>query len=324
MQKNINEKVSPVLFIGGIGRSGSTVFELSLGTDARVVALGEVIHLWQRCLIDGEKCGCGSPFLECPFWKNVGDEAFGGWDQIDPARIVSLKRQIDRTVRVPQLLMGVGGERWKEDVEEYASYYTRLYRAALHVSGAEIAVDSSKQASLPYVLAQAREVSLRVVHCVRDSRAVAWSWTKKVSRPESSGGDSQYMTRYSPALLALKWLQHNGVIEALRLKGVPMQRIRYEDWAEEPTSTVQAALQFAGLSLHDNPRLGGDWVQLPTNHTSSGNPMRFSRGRIEIRRDEKWRESLSWSSRALVTILSAPGLLAYGYFIPRGRGRKDN
>lgn len=313
MMNDERRSALPLLFIGGIGRSGTTVFELSLGTDPRVVALGEVIHLWQRCLIEDEPCGCGAAFRECEFWKQIGYAAFGGWDQIDPARVVSLKRRIDRTVRAPQLMMRLGGPRWQADVREYASYYSRLYHAAAALSGAEIAVDSSKQASLPYVLAYAEGLELRVLHCVRDSRAVAWSWMKKVNRPESHGGESQYMTRYSPGVLALKWLQHNAVIEVLRLKGVATKRIRYEDWAEEPVSTVQAALQFAGLAPQLNSRLGGDWVDLPNNHTCSGNPMRFKRGRIEVRRDEEWRQALSKPSSFLVTALTLPGLVLYKY-----------
>lgn len=313
MMINRGEGALPILFIGGIGRSGTTVFELSLGTDRRVVALGEVIHLWQRCLIEGEPCGCGAAFTKCAFWNEVGNVAFGGWDEIDPSRVVSLKRRIDRTLRVPQLLMRLGRAKWVADVEEYADYYSRLYHAAAAVSGAEVVIDSSKQASLPYVLPYAEGLELRVVHSVRDSRAVAWSWMKKIARPESRGGASQYMTRYSPGVLALKWMQHNAVIEALRFQGVPTRRIRYEDWAEQPVSTVQSALHFAGLPPQPNPRLGDCWVELPINHTCSGNPMRFRRGRVEIRRDENWRQGLSWRSRALVTLLTAPGLVAYKY-----------
>lgn len=302
-----------VLFIGGIGRSGTTVFELSLGTDSRVVALGEVIHLWQRSLLDHEPCGCGSPFSECPFWRTVGERAFGGWDQIDPARVLSLKRRIDRTVRTPQLSIGFGSASWKADVREYAAYYSRLYRAAADVSGRRVIVDSSKQASLPYVLKYADGLDVRVLHCVRDSRAVAYSWTKTVSRPESQLGGAQLMTQYTPPVLALKWMQHNSVIEALRLQGVPTKRIRYEDWAAAPVATVQSALRFAGLEVEQNPHLDDRWVELPVTHTCSGNPLRFIQGRVDIRRDETWRSALPASSRRVVTGLTAPGLLTYGY-----------
>lgn len=306
-----------VVFIGGIGRSGSTVFELSLGTDEHVVALGEVLHLWQRSLKDGELCGCGLPFLQCEFWRSVGDRAFGGWDRVDVERVLTLKRKVDRTIRTPQLAMRWGSAAWKADVREYASYYARLYRAVAEISGKQVVVDSSKQASLPYVLRYAEGIDVRVLHCVRDSRAVAYAWTKIVSRPDSQGEGEAHMTRYRPPILALKWLQHNAVIEALRMLRVPVMRIRYEDWAVAPTSTVESALRFSGLTTGANPRLNDEWVDLAVTHTCSGNPMRFTQGRVAIRRDEKWKSALPNSDRRMVTVLTAPGLLAYGYLSKR-------
>ncbi len=303
-----------VLFIGGIGRSGSTIFELSLSTDSRVVGLGEVLHLWQRCLIDGELCGCERPFRECDFWNHVGNVAFGGWDRIDAERVLYLKNRIDRTVRTPLLSLRMGSQQWKADVSEYASYYSRLYRAAAIVSGRDLVVDSSKQASLPYVISQAENLDVRVILCVRDSRAVAHSWTKTVTRPEAAAGGDEHMQRYRPGITALKWMQHNAVLEALRLRGVPVTRVRYEDWAAAPVATVQRVLTFAGLQSGSNPALHDDWVKFDTTHTCSGNPMRFRTGRVDIRRDEKWRDELPRASRRLVTALTAPGLAAYGYF----------
>lgn len=302
-----------LLFIGGLGRSGSTMFELSLGTDPRVIALGEVLHLWKRSLMEKEPCGCGVAFSRCEFWQHVGEKAFGGWHRVDAAHVFSLKRRIDRTVRAPQLWAQVGSADWKSDVREYASYYSRIYRAAAEVSGRDIVVDSSKQASLPYVLRYADDIDMRVLHCVRDSRAVAYSWSRKVSRPESSIGGAEYMDRYSPGVSALKWLQHNGVIEGLRLRGVSVQRVRYEDWVSAPQETVHNALGLGDLAPIPNPLISKKWVDLPTAHTCSGNPMRFTQGRVEIRRDERWREGLPARSRRLVTALTSPGLAAYGY-----------
>ncbi|MDO5502338.1 MAG: sulfotransferase domain-containing protein [Actinomycetia bacterium] len=303
----------PVLFIGGIGRSGSTVFELSLGTDARVVSLGEVIHLWDRSLIDDESCGCGEPFSRCDFWQQLGEQAFGGWSHIDAQHVHGLRRRIDRTVRTPQLALGVGPAGWLDDVREYASYYERLYRAALEVSGRELVVDSSKQASMPYVLRHAPGVDLKVMHCLRDSRAVAYSWTKRVQRPEARTDEARFMTQYSPGLLGLKWMQHNAVIEGLRLRGVPTMRLRYEDWAEEPVAALEEALEFAGLETRRNEAVTRDWVDLPVSHTCSGNPMRFRTGRVRIRRDEAWTKTFPRRSRLLVTGLTGPALAAYGY-----------
>ncbi|MCZ3387336.1 MAG: sulfotransferase, partial [Actinomycetia bacterium] len=74
----------PIVYIGGQGRSGTTLLERALGELPGVVSLGETVHLWDRGLRDDELCGCTEPFGSCPFWRSVGDEAFGGWDRIDP------------------------------------------------------------------------------------------------------------------------------------------------------------------------------------------------------------------------------------------------
>src|SRR5699024_4105744 len=267
----------------------------------------------QRSLIDGEPCGCGQIFADCDFWKDVGKVAFGGWEYVVARDVLSLRNRIDRTVRVRQLWMKTGSRRWRRAVEEYASYYSRNYSAAAIVAGRRIVIVSSRQASLPYVLRYAHGIDLRVLHCVRDSRAVAYSSSKTVFRPESKTGGATYMTRYPPALSALKWLQHNSVVDGLNLRGVPTLRVRYEDWVSAPVETVQSALEVGQLSRRNNPSISDEWVDLLISNQCSGNPMRFMQGRVEIRRDEKWRDGLSARSRRLVTALTSPGLAAYGY-----------
>ncbi|MBT8240919.1 MAG: sulfotransferase, partial [Acidimicrobiia bacterium] len=58
----------PVLFIGGLGRSGSTLIERLLNEYPDVFAIGESVHIWERGLRDNELCGCGVPFDRCVFW----------------------------------------------------------------------------------------------------------------------------------------------------------------------------------------------------------------------------------------------------------------
>lgn len=72
-----------LLYLAGIGRSGSTLLERLLGEVPGVCSLGEVTHLWRRGVLRNERCGCGTPFLDCPFWRKVGESAFGGWRSAD-------------------------------------------------------------------------------------------------------------------------------------------------------------------------------------------------------------------------------------------------
>ena len=51
-----------LLFIGGLGRSGSTLIEKLLNEFNDAFAIGESVHLWERGLRDNELCGCGEAF----------------------------------------------------------------------------------------------------------------------------------------------------------------------------------------------------------------------------------------------------------------------
>ncbi|MFD0594553.1 hypothetical protein ACFQZ4_20755 [Catellatospora coxensis] len=90
-----------VLFVGGLGRSGTTLIERVLGELPGVCALGEIVHLWQRDLRDDERCGCGERFSGCDFWQRVGKAAFGGWHRVDVHRILALRDLVERTRHIP-------------------------------------------------------------------------------------------------------------------------------------------------------------------------------------------------------------------------------
>jgi hypothetical protein len=303
-----------VLYVGGMGRSGSTLLERALSQLPGVVGLGEVSHLWERGIRNDERCGCGETFSTCPFWTEVGKRAFGGWDQVDLDRLQALRRIIDDVKYVPRLLLPewLGGLRGR--IKEYVGYYERLYVAALEVSGAEVVVDSSKFTSLAYILSHSPEVDLRLVHILRDPRAVAFSWTKVVRRPEIATSEA-YMPRYSPRYMAVLYAGHNVLLELLRLRGVPARRVRYEDFAEDPLGQVARVTELGGLDADlSSIRGAGDRsLRLDTVHTVSGNPSRFQTGDIAVVRDEKWRGLMPRRQRVLVTLLTLPVLLLYRY-----------
>ncbi|GGM17257.1 sulfotransferase [Dactylosporangium sucinum] len=300
-----------VLFLGGLGRSGTTLLERLLGELPGVCPLGEVVHLWERDIAGDERCGCGSHFSDCEFWRAVGEKAFGGWHHVDVWRVLALRQAVERTRYIPRLASVRMTAAQRLLVEEYADWYARLYEAAAVVSGASVLVDSSKHAALAYCLRYAPSVDLRVVHMVRDSRGVAYSWTKKVSRPETDG--AQEMTRYSPSRSALLWNAHNTAFSVLHRCGVPVQRVRYEELLESPSSTLGAIASFAGLTPPDVSFVKNGTAELGPCHSAAGNPMRFTVGPVPLRRDDAWRTALPGRQRRVVSALTAPLLGVYGY-----------
>ena len=190
----------------GSGRSGSTLLERALGEIPGFVNVGELIDLYRRIAAHGERCGCGEPFAQCPFWSRVGDRAFGGWQEQKLAATSELQGKVARQRRMPRLLaMPLAGARFRADVAAYGASYAGLYGAIAAEAGAACVVDASKWPVQALALARAG-LDVRVIHLVRDVRGVAYSLGKRdVSRPHAVAG-ADVMTHLSPAEAAARWV----------------------------------------------------------------------------------------------------------------------
>jgi hypothetical protein len=312
--------MTTVGFIGGFGRSGSTLLERILAQLPEVCALGEVVHLWSRGVERDERCGCGERFSQCPFWLAVGEKAFGGWGTVDVAHVHALAAAVDRTRYIPASVAARSSSTRRAQMREYADYFSRIYSAAASVSGARLVLDSSKNSSTAFALAGTDGIDLRVMHIVRDSRGVAYSWTKEVARPEAGPQSVQpMMDRYVPWRAALLWDAHNLAFTALSRLGTPTLRVRYEDFVAAPETTVRSIADFLGISAETLPEyLSGTTVRLGPTHLVSGNPMRFDTGEVRLRSDAAWLTELPVGPRRMVSSLTWPFMVRYGYF---GHGR---
>lgn len=302
-----------VLFVGGYGRSGSTLLDRLLGQVDGVFSVGELRHIWSRSFGEDQLCGCGVPFSRCDFWSRVVRDALGGFEAVDVAGIKRLKAKVDRARFIPFLgIRRPMSARFDQRLSEYAGLLGRLYRGIQTASGCELIVDSTKDPSYGFVLSRVDEVDLSVVHLVRDSRAVAYSWKRKKVRPEIHWTE-EYMPRYSITKSAAEWTALNFLTS--QLKRVTKYRlIRYEDLVDDPQGTIAELLMFAG---HHAPPAsgvgGGESIEFGANHTVSGNPIRFKRGPITIAADTEWRNNLGAREYALTTALTWPLLATYGY-----------
>lgn len=323
-----------VLFIGGFGRSGSTLLERLLGEVDGVTCLGEVVHLWERGVSRNELCGCEAEFHECSFWSAVGERAFGSWSRTQAAAMAQLHDAVDRQRRVPVTMLRTVPRPTRMRLAHYTAAYASIYSAAADLTGARAVVDSSKHASLAFALRHSRQIDLRVIHLVRDSVAVAHSWSKAVRRPEAGAAavsdaaaaaapaapdaaaapDDELMARFSPLRSAAMWTSNNALMHLLGARGVPLARMRYEDLVAAPQATIAAA--WSALDLPGSPEVpmtGHSSVKLNPIHSVAGNPMRFQTGEMEIRPDDAWRQEMPVARRRFVAGLTSPLRAWYGY-----------
>ena len=303
-----------VLYIGGSGRSGSTLLERVLGQLPRFCAVGELVHLWRRGVRDNELCGCGIPFRGCPFWDQVGKEAFGGWENLDVDEVLALQETVDRHRFIPFMLATSLSPRYERRASRYSAYLTRLYRAIHEVAESRVIVDSSKSAPFAFLLRRVQGLDLRVVHLVRDSHGVAFSWTRRVPRPEVRGGGA-YMPTYHPARAGLEWITDNLLFHVLGTTGVPHTLLRYETLVRDPRTQIQRILdlQEERAETSDLEFVHDGYVEVEGSHSVSGNPMRFHRGRVPLRVDDEWRRKMDRNDRVLVSAITWPLLARYGY-----------
>jgi hypothetical protein len=306
-----------VMYIGGHGRSGSTVLAQTLGQIPGFVNAGELWQVWYRGIRENERCGCGQLFYSCEFWRAIGDEAFGGWDNVDVDKMLAFRPFLKRPRYIPYYALAakanVRTRRMNTLLEECGPILERLYRTIQTVSGARVVVDSSKFVSYAVLLSLLPFADLRVVHLVRDSRAVAYSWGRTKESPAVVGG--RLMPRLSPAQASRVWSVQNGSYSLLSSFAC-LSRLRYEDFVNDPTLYLAELLIRVGFD--DESRsvrdvLHGREVSLSVDHTVSGNPGRFRTGSIELQPDEEWKVKMRSADKHVVTALTAPLLLKYGY-----------
>jgi hypothetical protein len=310
-----------VLYIAGVGRSGSTLLERMLGAVPGSVNAGELNAVFSRVAIQDQRCGCGEPFSGCPFWVRVGDEAFGGWSSVT-RRMVHLQPRVVRQRHVLRLLSGVMPPAHRAELDEYLDAYGRLYRAISAVSGADVVVDASKGTAQLFALRRLPGLDLRMVNLVRDPRGVAGSWAKAgVVKPQSR--DGEVMGTYAPHRLAVLWATLQLECAVLGATAPYATRVRYEDLVAAPRPTLERALRELGLPTASTSlaHVGERSVDLASSHGVAGSRTRFDTGRIELQLDDAWRTALPARARQVVTAVTLPQLVGYGYVGRRAPAR---
>jgi hypothetical protein len=301
-----------VLYIAGAGRSGSTLLHRILGQVKGFLPIGEARSVWRTGLLENQLCGCGEPFQDCPFWTNVISAAYG---KADVQEILRLQNSVDRQRYVPYML----STRWRpspyqQRFNKYSIAIKQLYSTIKTIANCDIIVDSSKDFPYCCLLAKLEDIDLFVVHLIRDSRAMAYSCERKRRQP-GKWRETAFLLRLPVWHSAYHWTMVNilyGILKKIiNLKSIT---IHYEDLVERPAQEVERILAFVGSDEPSN--ITSNSVVLPSSHTLVGNPQRFVVGKVKIQGDIEWQYSMSFWKKAVVSAMTLPLLIKYGY-LPR-------
>ena len=306
-----------VIYIGGTGRSGSTMLANVLGEISGFVSVGEVRFLWQRGIVQNRLCGCGEHVSDCAFWNEVLDAALGPGSRLSRLVLAThLHRELERRTRLrtlPRHLLRDGGGRVPSGGGELDDVLDRLYASIAAVAGANVVVDSSKLPTYASLLGGLDGIDLRVAHFLRDPRAAAYSWRRR--KYQSDLGPHMYMERRGIGKSALLWAVWNRALE-LMCSDSPggYARVTYERLLADPEVETQRLLDSLDLDGDlTHVFAGPGLVRLSPNHTVAGNPTRHEHGLIPLVPDDEWETRMPRSDLGAVTALTWPALRRYGY-----------
>lgn len=315
-----------VVYIVGCGRSGSTLLERMLGAIPGFTNGGELIGLFPRVAPEDQRCGCGQPFSTCPFWLSVGARAFRGWERSVVENVAEWQRSVVRQRYVPFLLQPWTAPRtFRERLDEYIAAYRDLYTAIAQESGAGVVVDASKAPAQLLALRRLVGLKISVLNLVRDPRGVAHSWNKTDVNLPHLHDRERSMRTHQPQRTALRWSTFQFEAALLSAMSPRSARVRYEDLVASPRRTLERALTSIGMPAKPNwlEHVDDTAVTLGRSHGIAGSRSRFTAGRIELQLDDEWRSNMPPTARRVVTALTFPQLLRYGYVGRRKPGPGD-
>jgi Sulfotransferase family len=277
--------VIKVIYIGGYGRSGSSLLEYLMTGSSSILACGEVASSLRKRIANAEwkSCSCGRAADECPVWGFLHDS-----NQPIPNNHTELLHEL---------------------VENAGSRYTAL-------------VDSSKTSwgslSAPFRLRRKFGPQFTLVHLTREPTAVCWSVLKKKDRQARRKGRTLRHRMLRCGWVVLGWGFANLSCEIFAsVHRRQYLRLRYEDLARSPADTLQVL--FAGLSLKArwDAKRGSD----DNRHQLHGNRIRFREITVEdVKEDLSWKTEMPAKYSRTVRYLSYLLRLRYGYASDMGRG----
>lgn len=261
-----------IVYIAGSGRTGSTLLSLLLAQSPGTWNVGQIRDLAKAARQDAT-CACGAPVRDCAFWGPVVAEtglgAPGAADRLNELRKDYLRHDPLRAVA--------------DGLHPYVRALRDLYVATSRAAAGRVLVDSSKTPEIAFGLSGVPGFHVTVVHLMRDPRAVACSWERKL-------GDRAKTVRFCGT-----WRERVRFVDRWAAAGgTPIVEVRYEDFARDPRSALARIRERAGLQ--EAPGLFADdgtavisWDDQHLFPPANESVLARKETRVTIRPSDDWR-----------------------------------
>lgn len=319
-----------LIYVLAASHSGSTLLAMLLGAHRDTCSVGE---LNARNIGDPDRyrCSCGAGIRQCGFWQSVHDrmaacgtpfeitnagmDVRSGASAFERRLLQPLHRgPVLERLRDAALHLAAG---WRHRQAEILRCNQLLIQTVGELYGAQWVVDASKIGIRLKYLLRDPALDVRVVHLIRDGRAVALTYRNPdeyadARDPQRRGGGSgtgRSQPVRSMRAAAREWRRSNEEAECILRRLDPAQWI--EVCYEALCADVDGALARMFRHFQLDPERRVENFRERCRHVV-GNGMRFDASR-EIRCDERWRDVLTASD--LEEFDAVAGVLnrRYGY-----------
>ena len=302
----------PVAFVGGHGRSGSTLLSRVLGAVPGFVTVGELCYLWDQGVVMDRMCGCGKPFSGASSDRGrqgarsaAGTRLTrGGCSRCASPSSGSATRRCCRLRPVPDVRPASCGSTRRR--------CPRSTRRSGRSAARRWSWTPRSTRPRRTCCGTCRTSISKLVHLVRSVYGVCYSWMKTVARPDRDG---KPMPRYPPArdrggvvgvqLPARRAAAAGRADEARALRGLRRRR-RGRSWP--------AIVRFLGRSRPEQTWRSWGSPASSCPATTASPETRCGSG--------PGRSSCGWTrpggparpaTRRLISVVSGPAILRYGY-----------
>jgi len=276
-----------VIYVMADVRSGSTLLENILSKSDETVSVGELALLKGHILHEGPgikwnwNCSCGTPVLECSFWK----DALKGLDIKTP----DFDTSINWNYRSSRMLIGsmlpsvlkralqqINARKINRDA---VTTLNTIYKNIFQATGKSFIIDSSKDPIQAYMLYlnQPADFDVKIIGLTRDLRAIAAS-KRKWSIANKKANQKSLMKLLSNSLFYKKI--YNAIAQLVKQDDVLL--LNYEQLATNTQEQLDRIVAKTGLHPYSAPQ----YMYVENDHTIAGTPQRFTKRPIAY--DNSW------------------------------------
>lgn len=318
--------LTSLIYIASEVRSGSTLLNNLLSNHPGLSSIGELrnLHSYQNKGQAGASvnwlCTCGLPVNECRVWTQINEYYEKEYQQ----SLVDVDTLIGGSQRTklyhPVLLLSIiipfkGVRQWllrhayhNSQIQKFGRESFQILDVFSRVMNVRGIVDSSKRMGQLYSLVSTKpaDVDLKMIHLVRDGRAVVYSKMKRADVYQQYG----YSFRLISAIRG--WVYNNLKIQVIKSFFDPENKvtIRYEDLCADREITLQKICRRFRIPYEDSMlNLSNE-----NRHNIGGSPHRFSwNPETLIQLDERWKENMPVWHKMIYFIIAGVVHKSYGY-----------